>query len=293
MFVTGLVVYHTCSDYSCGLGDRLLEGCHHPSQWVVGHTINFAHGLTGTILLQSSLPAVIQYMIINGAGTAALAINGQGRYYCFMVDARLDLSGVTVENCTGTTGGAIINLNTLVLSNADLKYNTASSAGGAHLQRRRNGADQCQFRREFGFQRSGAGAVYNVGSASLTSVTLGGNWAAGGGAIPNFGALSGYLVSFAGNTSRNGLGGGAVENESAFTCTACSFLNNSSIQATEGGGAVLNDGAFAAIESTFWLNSADTSGGCGLQHRGGCPVLRDHRQQLYSGRSGRRGVSQR
>jgi len=225
-----------------------------------GDTINFAHGLAGTILLQSPLPAVNANMIINGPGATALNINGQGLYGCLVVLEELDLSGVTVENCNSATGAIYLESGTLKLTNVDLKYNMSSGSGGALFNNL-----GFLFLTNVSLSLNSAsvqgGALYNLYVATLTNVTFNGNSSPQGGAIANRGSLEMVSSTLEGNYSRSGAGGGALYNAGDIQFDHSSFINNSSTQGTEGGGAILNEGAITASNSTFWLNNADNFGG--------------------------------
>ena len=227
-----------------------------------GDTINFAHGLTGTILLQSPLPNVIAYMIINGPGPTALNINGQGRYQCFSVLQELDLSGVTVENCgSNMTATYVSPSGTLKLVNTNMNYNTTSGLGGAILNDGNLTLADVSF--SLNSARLAGGALYNRGYATLSNVAFNGNSASAGGAIGNESSLTMSFGTLAGNTSRNGDGGGAVfnSNPGELSIDRSSFINNSSIQGFYGGGVILNQAGLTLLNATFWLNAADNNGG--------------------------------
>jgi len=225
-----------------------------------GDTISFARGLSGTILLQSPLPTVTQYMVINGPGAAGLAINGQGAYQCFSIVYKLDLSGVTIENCNSSLGAIYVaSLATLNLLNANLKNNMSGTGGGAIFN---NGSLMLAFvtLNQNSAANSG-GALFNYGSVDLAYVTFNGNWSSQGGAIANEGFIDMSFSTLAGNYCRNGAGGGGVYNPGVFEFDHSTFINNSSTHGVSGGGAILNEGELLGANSTFWLNTADNDGG--------------------------------
>ena len=98
-----------------------------------GSTILFA--TSGTITLQSTLPAISIDVDIVGPGANTLSVSGNGAYQVFDIQnvATATISGLTItDGSTGSSGGGIENDGTLSLSNCTV---SDSSAIG---RRRRN-----------------------------------------------------------------------------------------------------------------------------------------------------------
>lgn len=103
------------------------------------------------------------------------------------------------------------------------------------------------------------GAVYNVGTLTVTNCTLSGNSATGGGALANFD--NGKLTVMNSTLSGNSAGyGGAIDNEGTFT------LNNSTISSnstTGAGGGIYN------FANTLTVNNSTVSGNSSASDGGG------------------------
>jgi hypothetical protein len=171
-------------------------------------TISF--GITGTIRLQSALPALNTSVAIQGPGANLLRVERDGatssylRIFQVGSDANVQISGLTMANGIEGYGGAILNAGTLTVSNSTVSGNTAIGSGGA---------------------------VYNLGTLDVSSSTISGNSSTDyyginvgyGGAIYNRGTASVRNSTISANS---GLGyGGAIFNDNAGTLT----VSNSTI----------------------------------------------------------------
>src|SRR5271155_1187730 len=206
------------------------------------NNIQFNAGVTGTITLGSTLPAIVsgETLTITGPTTSpGIAISGGNAVQLMVVNAgaTLNLQFLTMEDGSATlgstfgpAGGAIYNNGTLTVTNSTLSGNQATG----------------------GSQGIGVGgAIWSEGTLTVTDSTLSGNQATGG--------------------SQGGLGfGGAIFNAGTGTVTDSTFSGN---QATVGGGAIENSsGTLTVTNSTLSGNSAASLLGGGIENGAGGTV---------------------
>ena len=99
-----------------------------------GDTIQFAAGLSGTILLSSTLPISTSLMINGGSG---VTINGNNSVAAFDIanGAVVILNGVTItggQSASNGDGGGIFNDGQLTLENSLVTANSAVNGGGIY-----------------------------------------------------------------------------------------------------------------------------------------------------------------
>lgn len=149
-----------------------------------GDTID-ATGISGVITLTTGQLLVDKSVTINGAGAGALAVDGNttSRVFQTATGETVSMSGLTIRNSQGGEGGAILNVDTAMLTiiNSTLSGNTAGFGGG----------------------------VFNSGTLTIINSTFSSNMASEGGGIYNSG--SGVLTisnsTFSGNTASETGGG--------------------------------------------------------------------------------------
>src|SRR5277367_625539 len=197
------------------------------------NNIQFNAGVTGTITLGSTLPAIVsgETLTITGPTTSpGIAISGGNAVQLMVVNAgaTLKLQFLTMEDGSVTgvfvEGGAILNNGTLTVADCTFSGNQATA----------------------GSQGIGVGgAIWSEGTLTVTDSTSSGNQATGG--------------------SQGGLGfGGAIFNAGTGTVTDSTFSGN---QATVGGGAIVNDsGTLTVTNSTLSGNSAASLLGGGIEN---------------------------
>jgi predicted outer membrane repeat protein len=160
-----------------------------------GDTINFT--VTGTITLASGVLEISQNLTISGPGAANLAISGANASTVFQVDSGVaaSMSGVTIFNGYGSTGGGILNNGALTVINSTLSGNSATSYGGGILN---NGTLAVINSTLSGNSATTyGGGIFNLGVLTVVNVTLSGNSANYGGGIYADGLDGGTLnVSF-------------------------------------------------------------------------------------------------
>lgn len=235
-------------------------------------TIEFAPGLMGTIVLNSSYGTlnVQKSMSILGPGANLLAVSGMGRVTVFAVESGVtaQISGLTIANGNaggvgnprwgqpsyfGAGGGIYVYAGaTVTVNNCALTGNIAA------------GTDSPDF---------GGGAIYNGGTLTMNSSTLSRNSATGaGGAILNYlGSMTIINSTFYGNSA--GVGGalydtyGGTQSVIVLNCTITGNTTNGD------GGGILEA---AAGNRLFLANSlvagnqaagpdADCGGNCQAQ----------------------------
>ena len=98
-----------------------------------GDTID-ATTISGVIILTSGQLLVDKSVTINGAGSDALAVDGNATSRVFQIDSSKTgtISGLTIRNGQGGEGGAILNADTATLTiiNSTLSGNAAGFGGG-------------------------------------------------------------------------------------------------------------------------------------------------------------------
>ena len=234
-----------------------------------GSTIDFAHGLHGTIRLTSGELDITSSMTINGPGANRLAVSGNHSSRIFNVSgSKTDatISGLTITDgrASEQAGGILNQDSTLNLSGDVLSDNVV--VGSAASVRGRGGAI-----------RNLTGNLNITGSRITDNQALGGTGLFGeGGGIDNLSGqvtinnsiLSGNLARGANNNGTSGEGeGGAINNRAGglFTLTGSLVIDNQAIGGNGGGngtgGAIDNFGSLVVSNSTFLNNKAIAGNG--------------------------------
>ena len=174
---------------------------------------------------------ILDDLTLTGAGAESTTIDAKrpdgitvGRVFNIHSGPTARLNGLTIQNGSDSSGGAIYNGGTLTLTNCTLSGNSAGNGGGA---------------------------IYNSGTLTLTNCTLSGNLASNdGGAIYNSGELTLHDCTLNNNS---GYGrGGAISNGGEATLTRCTLNHNSN-------GAIYNGGELTLQDCTLSRNSEDSA----------------------------------
>jgi predicted outer membrane repeat protein len=207
------------------------------------YTIGFAPSLTGTINLQSALPALNNTIAIQGPGASSLTVaraNGASLASAiFVVDTgqTASLSGLRIFN--GNHGGIANNGGALTVSNCTLTANSSNHGGG----------------------------IYNAGTLTVSNSTLDSNWSGDGGAIYNAGTLT---VSNSSLFYNNGQDGGGIYNAGTLTVSNGTLFDHN---AGQDGGGIYNAGTAAvsntALDDNFAMGGYTQSHGGGIYNAGG------------------------
>ncbi len=212
-----------------------------------GDTIVFNSGVTGTITLGSSLPAITVSVTITGPGANLLTISGGNSYQIMSVNG----SGKTVS-ISGLTF---------------IKGPSASLKGGAiYLQAGTLTVSDCVFS---GNAAQNGGAIASDGTQlTVTGSTFTQNSAAnhGGAIYISAGTLTATNNTFYGNSATSGGQGGAIGAAATVNATNNTFYGNS---ANYGGAIdVTSAGSLTSDNNLFVENSAN-GGGAGIYNGSG------------------------
>ena len=242
--VTGLNdTVGSCSGSGLSLNCPTLRTAIAQANLQSGSTIQFQSGLTGTIYLTSTLPAISQSVTITGPGANTLTISGNSSYQILNISSgTVTISGLALANGKNS---AILNSGALTLTNCTFSGNSGDYGG----------------------------AIDSYGVLTLTNSTFSGNTAVnGGGAINANSTLNVTNSTFSGNSStapynpnNGGYGGGAILSyDIALTITNSTFSQNS----TGGWGSAIyadNGSSLTANNNIFVGNTAsNVYGGAGI-----------------------------
>ena len=217
-----------------------------------GDTINF--GLSGTITINSELPAVMNTLTIDGSGQTVI-LSGNDQYQIISTGAggTLTLKFLTLtDSSVAFDGGLFENLGTAILEN-DLFTDGHSTVNG--------------------------GAISNMGTLTVINSTFSGNTAAGdGGAIyTGMGGVA-YItnVTFSGNTAAAGDGGalynhgGTVDLKGSILATSTGGSCAGTVAIADEGHNIADDGTCSTSSGTSVNNSTTLNlDPAGLAENGG------------------------
>jgi predicted outer membrane repeat protein len=187
------------------------------------NTITFAAGLTGAIDLASPLPALDGNITVDGPGASLLTINGQSHGSVFTIDAgaTAEIEGLTMTGGTGTTqyltgvsGGGVLNLGTLTITNSVITGNSASGYGGG---------------------------IFSTGMLTVLDSTISANVSSPAGGILNFGAV----LAVANSTITGNIGAGIFTYDGQLTVTDSTISGNSK------GGLYLDQSTQSLVDGTI------------------------------------------
>jgi hypothetical protein len=211
-------------------------------------TIDFAAGLTGTIKLESALPALNASVTIQGPGASQLTVErdpaSTTAFGVFTVGsaATVAIAGLTLSDADQA---AITNAGTLTVSASTLSGNSG-------------------------------GAITNTGTATVNGCTLSGNTFTTTSAIDNTGTLTISNSTLSGNSDINS--GGAISNTGTLTISNSTLSGNSDYS---GGGAISNTGTLTISNSTLSGNQT-TGGSAGFSVGGGAIYMGGGKLSLKS-----------
>jgi hypothetical protein len=212
---TGATDCAVATNTDCTLRDAITDANGAP-----GSTIGFRSGLSGTITLGSTLPAVFVPLTISGPGAGQITVDGNHAYRVFDLDPSLgddiSISGLTIANgsTTGLGAGIRTKYADLTLSDAVISGNDAQGQGGGVAAY--DGGSLTIERSTISDNTAdrGAGVYTTSGSGTVTTIrssTVSGNSAASYGAGVYFDYSSAATLensTIYGNISDHGSGGG-------------------------------------------------------------------------------------
>jgi hypothetical protein len=230
-------------------------------------TIVFNTGLSGTISLNSSLPAIVNTLTIQGTATnpPAITINGQNSYQILMVNS-----------------GAILNLSYLTIENG-LAGNPPLAGGGAVDNNGTLNVDDCAFSGNKAIAASllgitEGGAILNEGTLAVGNSTFTANQASLGGAIYTGGTASGTASVINSTLASNKAfqnGGGVYLAAGKMNVVSSTFADNLVLLSSGEGGSIYNDSGKAKVKESIW--ASPSGGNCG----GDLADINDQDYNLY------------
>jgi hypothetical protein len=196
-----------------------------------GGTVDFVQGLSGTIILTSGELDISNDLTIEGPGADVITVSGNHASRVFdIANFTVAIAGLTIADgsVTNSSGGGIINLGTLAVTDSAFSGNNGSSGGGIDNAGMLTVTDSTFtgnfLNTTFGF----GGGIFNFGTSAITDSTFSGNSAVEGGGIYNDGTLTVTDSTFSGNSAKNanggGLGGG-IYNDSSFPAGTVNIRN--------------------------------------------------------------------
>lgn len=250
-----------------------------------GDTIVFSNGLTGTITLNSALPAITASMTIQGPGSEKLAVDGGGLFQPFQVEQTtapptVDITSLTIQHgtdaATDSGGGAILITNaTVTLSNCIINNNVAQNFGGGVAIDNDGQIVQFAGCTITGNSTSavdtgeGGGIFASSGSTvSLTDCSMTANLSASGGGIYAQTPTDVNDCSISGNTANAGMGGAIyIDTSGTLALTDGAVTGN---DAASGGGGIFNaDDSGASFVTDCLISENSTTGdGGGIENNG-------------------------
>jgi hypothetical protein len=190
------------------------------------YVIDFTPNLTGTITLESALPALSNNISLDGPGASSLTVqrdpNAVSSFGIFAVThGTVGIAGLTIAGGnTQGNGGGISNGASLTVSNCVLTQNSASSGSG--------------------------GGLYNQGSLTVIGCTLTENSAFWGGGIGNDSEASAQVSS---STIENNSGDGIFNFGPNNLLTAGSLTIKASTVCNNSGADLYNNGTATVTNS--------------------------------------------
>jgi CSLREA domain-containing protein len=238
--------------------------------------VQFNASLAGqTITLTNGDLPISADLDIFGPGATSLTISGNNSSGIFRVDnaaALVQLDGLTISGGRSVSGGAILNIGTLTVTNSAIRNNSAESQGGGIW----NGGGTLTLTNslisdnvtDVAAGNDGGGIFNQGGTLNVVDTTVSGNIANGhGGGIlnrPNIFGQSGPLTLIRSTISDNvGIDGGGIFNQGSSLLVAHSAVSRN--RGRDGGG--IFGGGFSSgdiitiISSTVSGNTAATGGG--------------------------------
>jgi hypothetical protein len=212
-----------------------------------------AFSVTGTVMLDSTLPKVTDKLLTINARHSTIDGRGKVRAIVVSSSAKLTLEDMTITGGYSGVGGAIRNAGTLTIANCDLNDNHASLCVG----------NDC----------GEGGAILNRGTLTLTSASIEGGQAGNGGAVYNSGKLTMIDSNLSYNTV-NGTGGGLYSTGSTII-SGSTIEDNSSVCGDNCGdaGGIYSSGPMNITRTTIFGNSSSLDNG-GIDTEAGLTVTK-------------------
>jgi Abnormal spindle-like microcephaly-assoc'd, ASPM-SPD-2-Hydin len=250
-----------------------LNGCLTPASpcRTLGHAIAVAASGATISVAAGTYPETVTVplsLTLVGAGASRTIVDGQqsGTAVTVNAGATVAISGVTIQNGSGSYGGGISNSGTVTLASSTIVSNTTTTSYGSG---------------------GGGGGIYNTGTLTLTNTTVVSNtiggyaYFYGGGGIYNTGTLTLTNSTVSGNSARNSAGGygsgGGISNGGRMTLTNSTVSGNSFGGSGYGyGGGIANSGTLTLTNTILAGNPAPSTPDCsGTLTSGGYNLVGD------------------
>ncbi len=252
-----------CGDGTCTLRDAVLAANAEPD----ANTITFdlaAH----TIYLSSALPDLASGMTIQGPGAGSLTVRRNAsdpfRIFTVAAGATVAISGLTITNGAATlginllnSGGGILNMGTLTLTNSIVSGNAAHYCGGGICNWSSGSAQVINSTVTGNYSDNRGGGIGNrQGTLTVRNSTVSGNSSLfyGGGVWNYWSNVAVSVTDSTVNGNHTGDSGGGIFSEGRLTVTSSTVSGNTS----DGhGGGITDEGTLTVVSSTITNNRAD------------------------------------
>jgi hypothetical protein len=231
-----------------------------------GSTITFR--LSCTIKLKSTLIIRTTNLTLDGKGQR-VTLDGQNRVKVLKVNngVTFTLNALTIAHGAAFSGGGLLNLGRVRISNSTFANNSASEDGGG-LFNNDGGIvtiSNSSFTNNTGGEFGGGLDNSSGGRVTISNSTFANNTVrfGDGGGLATFGTVTIGNSTFANNTASEN-GGGLFNNIGTVTISNSTFAHNSA----RNGGGLINFGAVTISNSTFAHNSTTDGDGGGLDNDG-------------------------
>lgn len=213
-------------------------------------TIQFAQGLSGTLLLNGTQLEIASEVTIVGPSQNELIFSGnnQSRVFRVLNSGVVSIDGVTIRDGSDSEGGGIRNDGILTISNSTIRSNVATFDGGGidNFGTLTLTATSVHNNVSEGF----GGGVYNWGTLNIDRASIYANVAdLDGGGIGNVGSLSIANTTISLNSTEFGNGGG-IQTDSAMTLVNSTLIGNRASRDATGTG---TGGGIAALSTTAFV----------------------------------------
>ncbi len=227
------------------------------------HKYSIEIKVSGTITLESALPALSKNMNLTGPGARRLTVehdpNVSADFGIFVVNsgAAVEITGMTIAGgFTTGSGGGIDNNGTLTVCRMTIDRNSAEDAGGG-IYNGNTATLKASHTTIFDNLAEAGGGIFNNGQVTASHMTISGNAGQQGGGVYNNGTFTLATASMLGNQAGFDSPGGGIDNNGTLTLSHTTISHS----AATTGGAVYNTGTLNASRMNITLNNATTGAG--------------------------------
>ncbi|MBN1909324.1 MAG: right-handed parallel beta-helix repeat-containing protein, partial [Pirellulales bacterium] len=228
--------------------------------------IEFAEGLTGTVLVDDGELAIMGNLIIEAPGAELVTFdaNGQNRVFSVWPSVSAVLQGMTITGGLDDSGGGILNAGALTVNDCTISSNSAGDGYGGGIYNLDSSALTVTNSIVLGNLASNGGGILSYGALTITDSTISNNIAntgnGNGGGIWIYSTTLNVVNSTISDNSSSGGGGGIYNGSGTLILTDSTIMGNSSVGAG-GGICSMVSATVVATNSTISNNSTDYNGG--------------------------------